>query len=394
MQQTDAVSRRSGVLAVVSAANFAQLGARLLLSPVVPLVLLEFDASKSNVGLALTGMWAVYALFQFPSGVLADRYGERALVLTGLAGTAFGATLVAFSPSILAFTAFAVVLGGGAGLLFAPASSLLSRLYDARGRALGVLTAAGAVAGVVYPAVGGFVGVRTDWRVAVGLGGVVAVPVFVATVWLIPSMPPARPNRSLWTLFDVRRIGTLLARPGVAYTTMLAVMVGFTFQAFSSFFPTFLVEYRGLETDVAGVAFGVAFALSSVAQPIAGRFSDATSRNSAMAISVTLAGSGLLVLLFVGNLLGLLAGIGLLGAGISWPGVVQARFMDQFTDEERGFGFGLVRTVYMLLAASGSVVVGTLADLGGWTLGYGAVVGLLAVCLVLLGANRAFSLGL
>lgn len=68
--------------------------------------------------------------------------------------------------------------------------------------------------------------------------------------------------------------------------------------------------------------------------------------------------------------------------------------MDQFSDDERGFGFGLVRTSYMLLAAPGSAVVGALTDTGGWVLGYGVVVVLLAGCLLALGTNRALGLGL
>jgi hypothetical protein len=48
----------------------------------------------------------------------------------------------------------------------------------------------------------------------------------------------------------------------------------------------------------------------------------------------------------------------------------------------------------MLLAASGSVVVGSLADVAGWPTAYGTVVALLAACLLALGANRALGLGL
>jgi sugar phosphate permease len=68
--------------------------------------------------------------------------------------------------------------------------------------------------------------------------------------------------------------------------------------------------------------------------------------------------------------------------------------MDQFDDAERGYGFGLVRTVYMFLGASGSVVVGTLAEQFGWTVGYGAVVALLSVALLLLASNRVLGLDL
>jgi len=40
--------------------------------------------------------------------------------------------------------------------------------------------------------------------------------------------------------------------------------------------------------------------------------------------------------------------------------------MDHLGDEERSAGFGLIRTAYMVLGASGSVATGAAADLLGW----------------------------
>lgn len=394
MSLSVAPSNRRTVLGVVTAGNFAQLGVRFVLGPVVPLILLELDATRASVGVALTAMWAVYALLQFPSGVLADRFGERRLLLTGLAGTVVGAGLVAVAPSLVLFGAAVVVLGGGAGLYFAPASALLSRIHDSHGGALSAMTAGGALAGVVFPAGAGLIGVRYGWRTAVALAALVALPVMLATVLWVPKTPPVSPDGGLGEVFNVRRAARLLARPSVAYTTVVAVLFGFTFQAVSSFLPTFLVQYRGVDAGLAGVGFAAVFGLSSLAQPMAGRLSDALSRDTALAVSAVLAGSGIAVLLGVSGTVGLVAGIALLGVGVSWPGTIQARFMDQLDDEERGFGFGLVRTVYMFLAAAGSVVVGSVADAGGWVTAYGVVIVLLGCCLLALGTNRALSLDL
>jgi len=389
---TDAV--RSRVLAVVAAGNFAQLGVRFVIGPIVPLVLVEFDATRSGVGTALTAMWAVYALSQFPSGVLADRFGERHLLLTGLAGTVVGAAAVAVAPSLVLFGAALIVLGAGTGLFFSPGSSLLSRVYDEHGGALSALTAGGALAGVVFPAGAGIVGVEYGWRVAVAAAALVAFPVVLATLVVIPKTPPAAPDRGLSELFNVGRMLSLLKRPSLAYTAGIAVLTGFTFQAVTSFLPTFMVQYRGVGTGTAGVLFAVVFGISAVAQPAAGRLSDAVSRDFAIGTSATLTATAFVVLLTVEGRLGLYAGTALLGAGISWPGTVQARVMDQLSAGERGFGFGLVRTVYMLLAASGSVVVGALADWGGWVPAYGIVVLLLVGGLCALGTNRALGLDL
>jgi MFS family permease len=389
---TAAVRRR--VLAVVTAGNFAQLGVRFVIGPIVPLVLVEFEATRSGVGTALTAMWAVYALAQFPSGVFADRFGERRLLLTGLAGTVVGAAAVAVAPSLVLFGAALVVLGAGTGLFFSPGSSLLSRVYEEHGGALSALTAGGALAGVVFPAGAGLVGVRYGWRVAVAAAALVSLPVVLATLVVIPKTPPAAPDRGLAELLNVGRMVALLKRPSVAYTTGVAVLTGFTFQAVSSFLPTFMVQYRGVGTGTAGLLFAVVFGISAVAQPTAGRLSDAVSRDFAIATSAALTASAFVVLLAVEGRVGLYAGTALLGAGISWPGTVQARVMDQLSASERGFGFGLVRTVYMLLAASGSVVVGALADTGGWVPAYGIVVVLLVGGLCALGANRVLGLNL
>ncbi len=386
-------SRRS-TLAVVAGGNVVQFGVRLLVGAVVPLVLVEFDATRSSIGLALTGLWAVYALLQFPSGVLADRYGEGPLVVLALAVTGLGALLVALAPSVGVFAVCLLVLGGGAGLFFAPASALVSRLYEQQGRALGVLTASGAVAGVLFPAAGGFLGVRFGWRPAVGAGAAVAAVVLVATLLTVPRARPANPGRGLEVLLDLRRHARLLARPPVAYSVVLGVLVGFTFQGVTSFLPTFLVEYHDLTADLAGVAFGAVFGLSSVAQPVAGSLSDRYSRDLAIAISAGVALSGVVLLLAASTDPGLVTGLVLLGVGVSWPGPVQARFFDQLGDDERGYGFGLLRTVYLLLASLGSVVVGSLVDLGGWTAGFGALVAVLGCCVALVTVNRGLELGL
>jgi MFS family permease len=391
--ESERATRRS-TLAAVAAGNFVQLGSRLLVGAVVPLVLAYFGTSRSVLGVALSGMWALYAVAQFPSGVLADRYGERWLLLAALFATCCGVVLVALAPSVPLFVLFALALGAGAGLFFAPASALVSRLYDEEGGALGVLTASGAIGGVLFPLVGGVVGVRFGWRVAVALGAVATAVVLVALAVSVPAGTPPNAGQSIRALYDVRRHRRLLARPSVAYSLAVGSLVGFTLQAITSFFPTFLVQYRGLGADTAGVAFGVVFGLSSLSQPVAGRLSDRYSRDGAIAVSVAVALSGIVTLLAVRSTAGLVVGVGLLGAGIAWPAPVQARFFDQLGDDERGYGFGLIRSAYMLLGSTGSVVVGVLADAGGWVPGFGVLGLALVGSLVLLGANRWLDLGL
>ena len=71
------------------------------------------------------------------------------------------------------------------------------------------------------------------------------------------------------------------------------------------------------------------------------------------------------------------AAVPIVGVAMSWGAPVQSRFIDSLASDERAAGFGLVRTVYMLLGALGSVVVGSLSDVAGGGVAFGAPVALL-----------------
>jgi len=98
-----------------------------------------------------------------------------------------------------------------------------------------------------------------------------------------------------------------------------------------------------------------------------------------------IAGSGLAVLA---------SGAVLTGVAMSWGAPLQSRFIDRLSAAERGAGFGLVRTVYMLVGASGSIVVGVVSDVAGWMAAFGLLVAVMAVGVLLLAANRLLALEL
>jgi MFS family permease len=386
---------RHTVLALAVLANFTQLGSRLAISPVVPRIIDSFTVSKGAIGLALTGMWAAYALVQFPSGVLGDRFGERRVVLLALGLLGLGSLLLALAPSFVLFAVFAVFLGAGAGLFYPVAASLLTRLFEGAGQSLGFLTAGGSLSGLVAPVAAVWVADRAGWRAALAIGAALALPTLVLFAWQVRDTEPERPDQRLRDRVDSGELVELLSRPPVAFTTAIAVCTFFFFQALASFFPTFLIEYRGLSAARAGTAFGAVFLLSSALLPAVGELSDRLDRDAVLAGDLLLAVAGLAVLLLGGSGLAVtVAGVGLLGLGLSWAGVLQARFMDAFSAGERAGGFGLVRMVYMLLGASGSVVTGVLADTTGWLPAFGVPAGLLSLAVLGLLADRTFGLGL
>ncbi|WP_255197607.1 MFS transporter [Halorarius litoreus] len=384
---SDTGDGRRRTLYALASGNFAQFGTRILISALVPFILLEFETTKAGIGLALTGMWAIYALCQFPSGILADQYGERQLLLLGLTGATAGLVFVALAPSLVAFALCLLLLGAGAGLYYPPASVLVTRLYEDHGSSISILAAFGTLAGLVYPAIGGLAAEHFGWRPVLALAALFTVGVIGTIARVVPRVPPVNDD-GLRDSIKLTEYRNLLTRPPLLYTIVLAITFIFTFQGLSSFYPTFLVEYHGIDRGIAGAILGGVLGVSSVAQPIAGRLSDTFSRDSALVVSIALIVTSLAVLLGVQSVVGAMVGSFVLGTGLSFPGPLQARFIDRLDEAERGYGFGLVRTVYMFGGASGSVVVGTLADTSGWVTAYGVVAACLVGCLVLFGVNR------
>jgi len=371
--------RRLTVLATATAANFGQFGARVVVSPFVLAVAIDFGVTKGGVGTGLTFMWAAFALTQYPSGVLADRYGERRVMLTSMALTVAGSLLVALSPSFPAFVLATVALGGGAGLYFSVGTALLARRFENRGRALGLHSAGGPAAGLVLPVAATAVAARYDWRAGVATGAVVAAIAFCLVALFVGETPPAKPDVSVRTQLRPENAFALLRQPGVAYTAVVATLGMYVFQSFTSFFPTFLREYHGFGEREASLAFGVAFVLIAVGLPLVGNAADRFGTRAGLIGPFLGTAVGFSTLLVAPTRPAVYAGVVVLGLAMTWGGPLQSRFMSQFPDEDQASGFGVVRTVFVLLGSVGNAVTGVLAGRVGWPAAFGVVVALLLV---------------
>ena len=375
-------------------AFMATMAARLAISPLVPAITDDFAVSNAALGTALSLMWATYALTQFPSGIFGDRFGERRVILVALGLTAIASVLLAVSPSYEFFVLFTIVLGVGAGLHYTVATTYLTKQFADTGRAIGLHIAGGPVAGLVAPIAATLIAVRYGWRAGVLLGFFVAAPIFVLFAWRIRPTEPDRPEQPMRERAELGAMVELLSRPSIAYTTLLSFLCAFVWQATASFLPTFFAEGQGLSPAIASALFSLYFVVHGLTQPLMGGLSDRIGRDSAAIVTMSagIVGYGLLVV--AGSLPQFVAGVLFIGLAMSWGAPIQSRFMDLLGASERGTGFGLVRTAYMTTGATGSVVVGILADLYGWDVSFTLLAGIMILGLGILAANRLFRLGL
>lgn len=384
---------RVTIVVLCTLAFFATMVARLVISPVVPEVVDTFNSSTSVLGLALTGLWMAYACAQFPSGVLADRYGERMVILAAVGFTTLASALLALSPTMPLFIVFTLILGGVAGLHYSTATTFLARELENVGTAIGLHNSGAPLAGLLAPVAAATLSQWIGWRASISLGAAVAFPIFVLFGLKVRPTVPARPDQPMKERFALKPVIQLLSRPKIAFTCVLAVLFEFTWQATASFLPTFLIAYHGYSVTFASTLFSGYFIIHGLTQPGIGSLSDRYGREETAGGCAICGVAGYSLLVGGNNLAVLLVGIFLVGIAMGWGAALLPRFVDNLSAEERGAGFGLVRTTYMMFSATGSVVVGTVADIAGWSVAFGLFIAFLSLICIALAGNRAFDLG-
>lgn len=385
---------RYTLLALCTFAFFATMVARLVVSPLVPAITDDFGITNTLIGTALTGMWLAYALTQFPSGLLGDRFGERAVILTAVGGTAVMSLVLALAPAFPVFVVSVVVLGAVAGLHYSAATALLTRTFDEKmGMAVGIHTVGSPAAGLFAPIAAAWVGTQYGWRAGIGVGTAIAAPVFVLFAWRARRTAPRRPNQSLADRVQLRPLAELLSQPTIAFTVVIAAISAFVWQGIASFLPTFLVEYRGQSATIAGLVFSSYFVVQAVTKPVIGSLSDAYGRDGVIVGCMVTTAVGLALFVVASGIAAVVVAIAFVGTGMGWASAVEPRFFDDFSDRERSAGFGLVRTTYLIIGSAGSIVVGFVADTFGWAISFGVLVFLLSTVAVAVVVNGVLDLG-
>lgn len=374
---------RHTALVVCTLAYFATRVEPVVVGPLVPDIAAALEGSQLAIGTAMTGFWAAYALVQLPSGLLAGRLGERRVALVALAAAAFGSLALALSPTMIAFAIVAALLGGGVGLYYNVGVFLLSDEFEGTGRAIGIHRLGSQAAGLVVPVLAVAVGARYGWRVALGLGFVAALPTAGLVALSLRSRRPAEPP-TVREQFDLSTAADLLARPAMRTGTVLAGVGEFVAVANLTFLPTVLVSVHGLDRAVAGVAFSFYFLVVSLTHPVSGWFADRTSPQAAVTIAMAAGVLGHALLVAAPSTVFAIAAVGLAGLSMGYNAPLQSGLIASLDRADRGGGFGLFRTGYVLVGSLGAAVVGGIADLAGWPVAYGVNAGLFGLGLAVL----------
>jgi MFS family permease len=256
------------------------------------------------------------------AGALGDRFGQKRIFLAGIALYGLGATAIGFAPSFASLIAGRFLQGLGEALILPNGLSVLGQAFpaDKKARAVGIWSAAAAVASGVAPAIAGAILDHGSWRTTfLMLLPVVAGALAVGTVW-IPKDSPTSHARvdvggavfstvglgglgagltsltngsglSLWVLVTLiaglgglaclivteRRLGdnamlppSLFASRSVVGANLFTALLYGAFTIVLTLIPFVMIRGAHLPTLVAGLAFIPLQVLITVVSPLAG----------------------------------------------------------------------------------------------------------------------------
>jgi len=371
---------RGPVLVAVAGGWFLSLGVRMTYPAVLPGLRAAYGMDLSTAGLLVSGLWVAYAVGQLPGGILDDRIGGGRVLIASTGVSALAVAGVAVAGSLPVLFGATLVFGFATALYGVSRFTILSRLYpDNDGAAVGLTMAAGDLGNAALPPVAGFLTVAVAWRAGIGF----AAPFFLvaaAGLWIAGSGPPggglaaaagdaagggaAGGSAPGGVGGGVAAVARALRRRPVAVVTAVQTLSYCVWQAFTAFYPTYLIEQKAIPPATATLLFGGFFALGILVKPLMGAAYDAYGlRRSLPVLLATVAAAMALVPLAEG--LPAVVGVTALASSLLGYGSVTLTFLtDALPTEGRGTTLGALRAGYMLVGAASPTVVGLLADAG------------------------------
>jgi predicted MFS family arabinose efflux permease len=369
------------MLLVVSAGTMLIMTARLVLSPLLPSITADLGITTAQAGFALTVLWALVAVGQFPGGYLSDHLPGRTVLVASAVFSAAGMVVLLNASSFALFVAGAAVLGLGAGTYSTAGFVRVSELFERkRGQAVGVNAGSFDVGGVVAAGLAVAAVAVAGWRSAFlpVLGGLALVLVGYA-LW---SPESHRVERVPIDLLAVAR--RILATARLRRVLLTFSLYNVVWQGTINFLPSYLQATKGVTPLFSSNAFAVLFLVGVVTKPLAGVAGDRFGEVRVAPWTLVAAAVGLGGLVLASSTVGVVASVVVFAVGLAayFP-VMTTYLLNSLADASRGGDLGASRSVLFGAGSVGPAYVGVVATAFDFDAAFAGFVAVLAVCIVL-----------
>jgi ACS family D-galactonate transporter-like MFS transporter len=330
----------------------------------LPLIRQDLGLTFAQAGMLSAASGLVYAAMQIPSGYLADRWGPKALFITG----AIGANLMTLTFALIESYPLLLLNQGVSGffraLIFTP-GMLLMQAQFAEGRratASGLAIAGGLIFNVALNLTGPLLVVSLGWR---GLLMICAVGILLAACGFAAMGPGPRPSGR--TPLSPAELPALIKLPllqwaGAVNFVRHAVVNGWNF-----WLPTYLTAEKELTLVMAGVLVAISTALTVPSNFLGGYLSDQLGRPIGVIIaSFIMLGVGLVLLAQADSLPFIVLAVSIVGMFIQFSfGAAFAYPVKIIGSRSAGFVSGFSNTCANLGGLSAAYALGVVKDTTG-----------------------------
>jgi DHA1 family multidrug resistance protein-like MFS transporter len=362
-----------------------------IVAPAIPEFAREFGVSAAAAASVVSVFALVRVVAALPAGRLVNRFGERAVMATGIAVVAASSVLAGFSGSFGELIALRGAGGLGSAMYSVGAQTLLLASVPSgqRGRAAGLFSGGFLVGAIAGPAFGGLLAQWSLRAPFIIYGVLLLVPAGIASVMLrgLPRragggpQAPAAPGRPLAALAGALRSRAFRTAASAAFADGFAAM-----GVRSAIVPLFVLAVLHRSAAWTGIGFVVFAALNAAVLLPGGWAADALGRRPVIMAGAAAGAGGMLMLALLPSLPGYLAGLAVSGLGSGLLDVAPAALIG---DMLAGPGGTLVASYQMAGdagAVTGPVAAGFLVDRASYAAAFelaAAVLGVAAILAVL-----------
>jgi FSR family fosmidomycin resistance protein-like MFS transporter len=378
------------VLGAACGVHFVHDGFSDLIYVLLPVWAREFGLSYAQAGLLRSAYSGGMAVFQLPSSLLAERWGEARLLVAATALTALGFLAAGMAGGFGALLVALLVAGSGSAAQHPLSSSLVSRAYDGGGRrvALGTYNFSGDLGKVAVPAAVALVAGWIGWRETAQGYAVIGLLV-AAGLWAVLARVDGERTAETVAATAGGSAGWGVRDPG-GFAALAAVHVidNSTRTGFLTFLP-FLLTAKGASVQLVGAALMLVFAGGATGKLACGALAERVGVIRTVVITEIATGVLILGLLWL-PLAGALTVLPLLGIALNGTSsVLYGTVADLVDTTRRARGYALFYTVGILASASAPVVYGLVSDARGVPVALAAVGIVVFVTLPLAAVLRA-----
>jgi len=356
-----------------------------IVAPDIPAFARHFGVSTAAAASVVSAFALMRIVGALPAGRLADRFGQPAVMATGIAIVAVSSIVAGFSGSF----AELIILRGAGGLgsamfgVSAQTLLLVSVPSEQRGRASGLFAGGFLVGGISGPALGGIIAAWSMRAPFLIYGGLLIIPAVIAAAVLRQKSG----SRAETIPRDRRAIAEIAAAfRDRAYRAAATANLADGFAAIgvrSAIVPLFVRDVMHRSAIWTGIGFLVVAALNAAVLLPAGRLADRFGRRPVVVAGCLISAAGLIMLALLPGPAGYLAAMAVFGLGSGFLDVGPAAMLGDILGSQGGTVVATYQMAGDIGVVAGPVTAGYLVDVASYGAAFGLAAGVLGLAAAL-----------